>query len=217
MPWMNTNAIARLDMERDRLPARCPNARNQYADVDSAAPTTTESLVTESLNAKSTFVEGPRCLGGGFCSRRGNLHADRLPPKFTFCVALGASDSESCVRLHEFFGVGSIHFSPRRKPHFDNGVQFSVRAFPDLMNLIVPFMDEHLPPSYKRTQYLHWGKALLDYWEHRAKRPRPCTIPGCETTRRAHGFTASVENIYSKSCVTDFCRFEYPQLHDALT
>jgi hypothetical protein len=51
----------------------------------------------------------------------------------------------------------------------------------------VPFMDAHLPPSYKREQYLAWRGRLLDYWEHRAKRVRPCTVEGCEKPRRAHG------------------------------
>lgn len=124
----------------------------------------------------------------GFVAAEATFTRSGSPPKFSFCVALGASDSESCTRLQEFFGVGSIHFSPRRKPHFDDEVQFSVRALPHLIDLIVPFMDEHLPPSHKRRQYLEWRQALLDYWEHRAKRRRPCRVPGCETTRRAHGF-----------------------------
>ncbi len=124
----------------------------------------------------------------GFVAAEGTFTQAGSPPTFSFCVGLGASDSESCIRLHEFFGVGSIHFSPRRKPHFDNEIQFSVRALPDLINVIVPFMDEHLPSSYKRRQYLQWREKLLDYWEHRAKRPRPCTVPGCETIRRAHGY-----------------------------
>lgn len=124
----------------------------------------------------------------GFVAAEGTFTRADTPPTFTFAVGLGASDSESCIRLHEFFGVGSINFSPRRKPHFDNEVRFSVRAFPDLMNVIVPFMDEHLPPSYKRTQYLQWREVLLDYWKHRAKRRRPCIVPGCETRRRAHGY-----------------------------
>jgi hypothetical protein len=28
---------------------------------------------------------------------------------------------------------------------------------------------------------------LIDYWEQRAKRVRPCTVPGCAQPRRAHG------------------------------
>jgi hypothetical protein len=48
-------------------------------------------------------------------------------------------------------------------------------------------MDEHLPDSHKRTQYLVWRAQLLDYWEHRARRRRPCTVAGCEQPQRAKG------------------------------
>jgi len=123
----------------------------------------------------------------GFVAAEGTFTRQGPTTRFSFCVALGALDSESCSRLHKFFSVGSIKFSPRRKPHYDDVVQFSIRALPDLLNVIVPFMDEHLPASHKRRQYRQWRSELLDYWEHRAKRVRPCTVPGCETQRRAHG------------------------------
>ena len=38
---------------------------------------------------------------------------------------------------------------------------FIVRRMRDLVEVIVPFMDEHLPPSYKRDQYEVWRTALL--------------------------------------------------------
>jgi hypothetical protein len=57
----------------------------------------------------------------------------------------------------------------------------------DLGEVVVPFMDEHLPPSHKREQYLVWRAQSLDYWEHRARRRRPCTIEGCAQPQRAKG------------------------------
>jgi hypothetical protein len=62
-----------------------------------------------------------------------------------------------------------------------------VRALPDLVEVIVPFMDEHLAPSYKRIQYEAWRPALLGYWEHRAKRVRACTVADCDRPHRAKG------------------------------
>ena len=62
-----------------------------------------------------------------------------------------------------------------------------IQSLRQLIEIVVPFMDEHLPPSYKRQQYLAWKARLLDYWEHRAKRVRPCTVEGCDEPRRAHG------------------------------
>jgi len=51
----------------------------------------------------------------------------------------------------------------------------------------IPFMDAHLPASNKREQYLVWRDRLLEYWEHDAKRVRPCTVDDCDAPRRAHG------------------------------
>jgi hypothetical protein len=39
-------------------------------------------------------------------------------------------------------------------------------------------MDEHLPPSYKRDQYLRWRVELVTYWEDKARRRRPCSVGG---------------------------------------
>jgi hypothetical protein len=64
---------------------------------------------------------------------------------------------------------------------------FAVNALPDLVEVVVPFMDEHLPPSHKREQYQLWRADLLEYWEHEAKRRRPCTVEDCDQPRRAKG------------------------------
>ncbi len=62
-----------------------------------------------------------------------------------------------------------------------------IGSLADLIEVVVPFMDEHLLSSHKRTQYLAWRADLLDYWEHKAKRRRPCTVDGCDEPRRARG------------------------------
>lgn len=125
----------------------------------------------------------------GFVAAEGTFIASGTPPTFTFAVALGASDKDSCAMTHEYFGVGTIHSYPRRKPHYDDEVIYRVRALRDLIEVVVPFMDEHLPPSYKREQYLIWRAALLDYWQHGARKPgrRPCLVEGCERPQRAKG------------------------------
>ena len=56
---------------------------------------------------------------------------------------------------------------------------FAVRAFRELVDVVVPFLDEHLPPSYKRTQYETWRAQLLAYdaerasWAGWSRRPTP--------------------------------------------
>jgi len=108
--------------------------------------------------------------------------------RFTFAVGLGASDAETCELLADFFGVGHTYRSPRRKSHYDDEVTFSIQSLRDHLDVTIPFMDVHLPESHKQAQYLAWRAELLDYWEHRAKRRRTCTVDGCDRPRRAHGY-----------------------------
>ena len=92
-----------------------------------------------------------------------------------------------CHLLEGFLGAGHVYESRRWKSHYEDECCFTVTSLRELIEVVVPFMDEHLPPSYKRDQYLAWRERLLGYWEHRAKRVRACTVEGCEAQRRAHG------------------------------
>jgi len=134
--------------------------------------------VRPATEAEASYVAGFVCAEGSFI-RTGN--------RFRFAVGLGALDTDSCDQLLRFFGVGRLNRSPRRQRHYDNEISYYVQALAELVDVIVPFMDAHLPASYKRTQYLAWRAALLDYWEHEARRVRPCSFPGCPEPRRIHG------------------------------
>jgi hypothetical protein len=57
---------------------------------------------------------------------------------------------------------------------------YQARKVRDLVQVIVPFMDEYLPASYKRQQYEDWRTRLLDHWEQTARRRRPCRVEGCD-------------------------------------
>lgn len=90
--------------------------------------------------------------------------------------------------MREVLGVGHVYWYPRRKPHYDDEVCFTVQKMVDLVDVVVPWLDEHLPPSCKREQYVEWRAALLDYWEHHARKPRkPCSVEGCELMSRGKG------------------------------
>jgi hypothetical protein len=127
---------------------------------------------------------------GGFVAAEGTFTGGAFSNQvvFRFAVGLGATDAGMCEFMLEFFGVGHIWTSPRRKAHYDDEVTYAVQSQSDLIEVIVPFMDEHLPDSYKRLQYLDWRERLVDYWEHRARRRRPCSVEGCDAPRRAHGY-----------------------------
>jgi len=124
--------------------------------------------VRPATEAEASYFAGFVCAEGCFI-RTGN--------RFRFAVGLGATDSDSCDQLLRFFDVGMVSRSPRRRQHYDDEVSYQVQALAELVEVIVPFMDAHLPASHKRTQYLAWRAALLDYWEHDARRVRPCSFP----------------------------------------
>lgn len=95
----------------------------------------------------------------GFIAAEGTFV--RSSGRFRFSVAVGASDAGMCELLHEFLGVGHVRRYPRRKAHYDDEVVFSVGARDDLVEVVVPFLDAHLRPSYKREQYEAWRAELL--------------------------------------------------------
>lgn len=108
---------------------------------------------------------------GGFVAAEGCfLHV--APRRFAFAIALGATDERLCRWLPAVFGVGTTTLRARRREHYQDEITYRVDSLIDLVEVIVPFMDEHLPPSHKRRQYLVWRTALLDYWEHGARRRR---------------------------------------------
>jgi len=121
-------------------------------------PTTTRSPATEIAD----FI-------GGFVAAEGSFVQSGR--RFTFSVGLGAKDASNCKDLEAFFGCGSVTYWPRRQPHYDDECTFAIRSIHDHLRVTIPFMDEHLPLSYKREQYLAWRASVLAYWEHGARRP----------------------------------------------
>lgn len=128
---------------------------------------------------------------GGLVAAEGCFTATELPThrRFLYQVGLGASDSSTCEALREFFGVGRLVTYGRRKAHYDDEVTFVVTRLRDLVEVVVPFMDAHLPASHKRVQYEVWRSQLLSYWEHQARRRRPCRLDGCYSASIAHGLS----------------------------
>ena len=110
--------------------------------------------------------------------------------RFRFAIGLGATDEGMCRLFERFLGVGRVKWSARRKPHYDDEVTYTVQAMQELVDVVVPFMDEHLPDSYKREQYVAWRAKLLDYTQKFARRrgSPPCTVEDCTDPVRAHGY-----------------------------
>src|SRR5262245_55868154 len=110
---------------------------------------------------------------GGFtaaegCFTRSNPRGTQ--ERFAFRIGLGATDSEMCELFLATLGVGHVVRSPRRKLHYDDEIAYSVQSMSELVGVVVPFMDEWLPVSYKRRQYVDWRSALVRYWREGARR-----------------------------------------------
>lgn len=145
--------------------------------ASSVAVTTTVPPATDDLAA---FL-------AGFVAAEGSFFTTGLPPRFRFAIGLGASDAGMCETARAFLRCGRLQEAPRRRPHYDDECAFSIQAIREHLEVTIPFMDEHLPVSYKREQYLGWRTRLIEYWEHDAKRVRPCSVEECDEPRRAHG------------------------------
>jgi len=104
---------------------------------DSAVVITTVQPATDP-DFLAGFIVGEGCFTG----------AGRPRTSFTFSVGLGAVDRGMCEALRDFFGCGYIVDAPRRKSHYDDEAAFVVHSLTQLVDVVVPFMAEHLPPSH---------------------------------------------------------------------
>ena len=107
---------------------------------------------------------------GGFVAAEGCFTRGAPQSNFRFSIGLGAVDAGMCTGFLAFLDCGSTYWYRRRKQHYDDEAVFTVQRTRDLVEIVVPFMDAHLPPSYKREQYLKWRADLLEYWHHRRRR-----------------------------------------------
>jgi hypothetical protein len=102
-------------------------------------------------------------------------------------IAVGAVDASMCEMAQNVLGVGHIRSYTRRHPHFDDETVFAVQSVRDLVAVVVPFLDAHMPPCKKRDQYLVWRHKLIRFWNNDMKRRRPCTEDGCDKPQRGRG------------------------------
>lgn len=123
---------------------------------------------------------------GGFVAAEGCFTTNG-PRRFRFSVGLGATDAPICELFRRVLAIGSVRTYPRRRPHYDDEVQYYAQSTRELVEVVVPFMDAHLPPSHKREQYLDWRARLVDHWEHRARRRAECSVEDCTSPAKAYG------------------------------
>lgn len=123
---------------------------------------------------------------GGFVAAEGTFV--QTGERFRFAVALGAHDLRTCELLRDFLGVGTVRVYARRAVQNDDEAIFAVQAIDDLVDVVVPFLDEHLPPSFKREQFRSWRSCLLDRAARMRRGRTPCSVDGCDDPVRASGY-----------------------------
>lgn len=180
MPSASTNKSGPAATDEGPRRAQRRTAIARSGDVGSAGLTTTVPPATE----LAAYV-------GGFTAAEGCLVCTEGGTRFSFAVGLSASDLVSCELLLAYLGVGASTGHLDGRPTRTMPLVSPSAPCLSWCTSLVPFMDEHLAPSYKRVQYEEWRAELLEYWEHRAKRVRPCTVEGCEAPRRAKGLCRS--------------------------
>lgn len=176
MPSSNTTVRTPPGSARDRAPVPLRDATSPFGAVGCAGATITVRPATDLL---ASFL-------GGFVAAEGCFTGNGSR-RFRFNVGLGATDADMCDVFAATLAVGHIVRSQRRKAHYDDEVQFTAQSVRELVEVVVPFMDAHLPPSYKRTQYLEWRARLLEHWEHSARRRATCLVDGCAAPAKAYG------------------------------
>jgi len=82
---------------------------------------------------------------GGFVAAEGCFSGTAKGNRFILEVSLGASDRAMCEIVADFLGVGHIYDSSRRQAHYDDEAAYQIQSLRDLVEVVVPFMDDHLP------------------------------------------------------------------------
>ena len=121
-------------------PAPSPAARSRCEDGGSAVSTTTRRPATEVAAYLGGFVAAEGCFHA-----RPETGGSRSPSRSVPATGRWSSCSTSSS------GAAASRRYGRRQPHYDDEVTFVVRRLRDLVEVVVPFMDEHLPPRTSAT------------------------------------------------------------------
>jgi hypothetical protein len=100
-------------------------------------------------------------------------------------------ETEALRDLHRVLGVGAISFQPARRAAWQPTATYGIHSRRALRTALIPFCDEHLLWSFKRSQYLVWRDQFQTYEAHFPSNwgagPSPCSIPGCDKPVRGRG------------------------------
>jgi hypothetical protein len=115
--------------------------------------------------------------------------------RFVFSVTMATRDREIVEALRNHLGVGSIEIKLPRDPRHLEQVRLTVNSRRAHFAATIPYMEQYLLPSAKRTQYERWRDALIEHElahpSKYGKGPSPCSEPGCDKAVRGRGLCRS--------------------------
>jgi len=105
-----------------------------------------------------------------------------------FQMHLAICDRAALEALRDTLGFGCINDRPG-KGNWEPSATLSISSRKAHLASTIPFMEEYLLPSQKRTQFEQWRDALVAY---EAANPRKvgrsiCSEPGCDDPVRGRG------------------------------
>lgn len=110
------------------------------------------------------FVDGEGCFSIGFVrqpdreGRRGYRTGYQV--NHDFVVPQGARSVQVLYELRGFFGVGAVYANRRRDNHREHMYAYTVHRRADLLEVIVPFFQQHPLRSSKRDDFEKFTRCL---------------------------------------------------------
>jgi hypothetical protein len=104
------------------------------------------------------FVDGEGCFSISVVRNRVCKLGWQVQHEFS--VTQGATSRHALELLREFFGVGTLILNRRHDNHREPLWRFSVKRRADLVEVVVPFFEEHPLITAKRADYELFREAL---------------------------------------------------------
>jgi hypothetical protein len=110
------------------------------------------------------FVDGEGCFSIGFVrqpnrtSRKGYRTGYQVFHRFV--VTQGVRSMSCLEELRQFFGVGRLYENRRHDNHREHLMQYHVTRRGDLLNVIIPFFQEHPLRSSKHKDFVAFTRCM---------------------------------------------------------
>jgi hypothetical protein len=157
------------------------------------------SILASSTPAGSEHAWTPHALGG-FIAGEGHFGVTtKQPPfrsgdprlRFVFSIEVASRDRHVLDALRTSLGTGSIRRRDPRGEGWQATAILSVGSILAHRQSVIPFMDLHLGPGAKRSQFELWLAAMDAYEGLHPTRwgrgPSLCRIEGCDDPVRGRG------------------------------